>query len=292
MLLVLDANFLAHRSKHAMKNQDLSHERQKTEVIFNFMQGLYALAEQFHPRVWAFTWDSRKNFRKKIYPEYKAGRHSSERAQEEIDLDAIAFPQFTLLRKEIIPRLGFINNFIQTGYEGDDIIASIVMDYGGQFGPALMAASDQDLFQLLSYAGMFNPITKRETWKELFEDEKGISPDEWAEVKAIAGCGGGKNKSGDNVNGIEGVGEGRAIQYLNKTLKHTTKAYQNIEAGEKIIDRNRPVVTLPFEGTKTFKLVEHDLHSIDFTNVFEKLGFKSYLKTEIFRQWEEHFGLR
>ena len=152
MLLILDANFLAHRSKHAMKNQDLSHERQKTEVIFNFMQGLFALAELFEPRVWAFTWDSRKNFRKGIYPEYKAGRHSSEKSQEDIDLDSIAFPQFTRLRREIIPKLGFQNNFIQTGYEGDDIIASIVMKYSGEFGHATIAASDQDLFQLLGYA--------------------------------------------------------------------------------------------------------------------------------------------
>lgn len=292
MLLILDANFLAHRSKHAMKNQGLSHERQKTEVIFNFMQGLYMLAERFQPRVWAFTWDSRKNYRKKIYPEYKAGRHSSEKTQEEIDLDKVAYPQFTRLRRDIIPNLGFQNNFIQTGYEGDDIIASIVLDYKKQFGPAMIAASDQDLFQLLAWADMYNPITKKIKTSDSFVDEYNILPSMWGHVKAIAGCGGGKNKSGDNVQGIEGVGELTAIKWLTKTLKSTTKAYKNIDAGDDIIERNKPVVMLPFKGTETFKLKEHNLYSRDFMNVFEKLGFKSYMKAEIFREWEEHFKLR
>jgi len=292
MLLILDANFLAHRSKHAMKNQGLSHERQKTEVIFNFMQGLYMLAERFSPRVWAFAWDSRKNYRKVIYPEYKAGRHASERTQEELDLDSVAFPQFTRLRREIIPKLGFQNNFIQTGYEGDDIIASIVIKYTDKFGPAMIAASDQDLFQLLAWADMYNPITKKIKTSDSFVDEYNILPSMWGHVKAIAGCGGGPSKAGDNVTGIEGVGEITAIKWLNKTLKKTTKAYQNIKAGEDIIDRNNPVVILPFEGTRTFELKEHDLYSKDFHNVFERLGFKSYLKADIFRQWEEHFKLR
>ncbi len=292
MLLILDANFLAHRSKHAMKNQGLSHERQKTEVIFNFMQGLYMLAERFSPRVWAFTWDSRKNYRKGIYPEYKAGRHSSEKTQEEIDLDEISYPQFTRLRREIIPDLGFQNNFIQTGYEGDDIIASIVLKYKKQFGNAMIAASDQDLFQLLTWADMYNPITKKVTTAESFEEEWDILPSMWGHVKAIAGCGGGKNKSGDNVQGIEGVGEKTAIKWLNSTLKSTTKAYERIADGGDIIKRNKPVVMLPFEGTKTFELIEHDLYFSDFMAVFHRLGFKSYMKTDIFREWEEHFKLR
>ena len=294
MLLILDCNFLAHRAKFAMKNVELSYERQKTEVIFNFMQQIYQLAITFRPRVWAFIWDSKKNFRKKIYPEYKAGRAKSEKTPEDIALDKVAYPQFTRLRTEVLPGLGFKNIFVQFGYEGDDVIASVVMGYNKKFGGATMVASDEDLFQLLSYANMYNPITKVTTTAKSFTEKWGITPKEWGRVKAIAGCGGGKNQSGDNVNGIEGVGNKTAAKYINETLKETTKAYKEIKSdeGQKIIERNEPVVVLPFKGTAEFELVKHPLYSQDFLAMWDKLGFQLYNKPDVFKGWVKEFRLK
>ena len=81
---------------------------------------------------------------------YKSGRRDPEGPSQEL-LDA--FTQFEQLRKEILPRIGLVNNFHANGYEADDLIAKIVMDNPGR---GIICSSDEDLFQLLPYARMYN----------------------------------------------------------------------------------------------------------------------------------------
>jgi DNA polymerase-1 len=291
MILILDSNFLCHRSKHAMKNQDLSHERMRTEVIYNFCLSIFDLAKRFEPDTLVFVWDSRKSKRREIYPRYKP-RGTKEKTPEEKFLDDVSYPQFNEIRRKLLPGLGFKNNFIQTGYEGDDIMASIVMNM--TVGEPVLVSSDNDLLQLLGYCDIFNAITKKTITRTIFEDEWGIEPHIWADVKSIAGCGGGKNESGDNVQGIDGVGEKTAIKYLKKTLNPTTKAFQNIDSsiGKEIIETNLPLVKLPFEGTQTFTIQEDNLYSRDFISEFERYGFQSFMYANEFRQWERIFKLK
>lgn len=69
--LLIDSNAICHRARYAMKGTHLSHDEMKTEVIFNFMNQLYTLAEYFNPAHFVFAWDSRESKRRAIYPAYK-----------------------------------------------------------------------------------------------------------------------------------------------------------------------------------------------------------------------------
>ena len=121
----------------------------------------------------------------------------------------IAFDQFKQLRKRILPRIGFNNNHLQTGYEADDLIAKYVKDNAEEL---VIASADNDLLQLLYFADFLNLSKNKLITSKSFFSEYGILPAQWGMVKQIAGC------SSDNVKGIQGVGEITAIKYLKGEL--------------------------------------------------------------------------
>lgn len=286
MLLIIDSPALCHRAKFAMQKVELSFEEMKTEIIFNFLNQILSLAKRFETNQFAFCWDSRKSFRRDLYPDYKRKRRE-DKTQEEIDFTSLAYEQFHRLRREVLPALGFKNNFIQTGLEADDIIASIVFLNTLHKQKPIVVSRDNDLYQLLLYCDVFDFQTLKMMTDNLFIKEHKILSSLWNLVKATSGC------SSDNVAGIEGVGEKTAIKYITHTLPSHYKSFKAIksEEGQKIIERNRTLVYLPFEGTKKFPIQKDKLYSKDFYDTFEKLGFESFLTQKNFREWEEQFNL-
>jgi len=285
MLLIIDSPALCYRAKFAMQKVELSYEEMKTEIIFNFLNQIMSLAKRFETNQFAFCWDSRKSFRRDLYPTYKWKRKEN-KTQEEKDFAVLAYEQFHRLRRKVLPALGFKNNFIQTGLEADDIIASIGEHEYKNYDSTIISR-DNDLYQLLDYSDMFDFQTLKMMTLEIFRTKYSTEPYVWAEMKQIAGC------STDNVAGIEGVGEKTAIIYILNELPEHYKTFKAIESreGQKIIKRNKPLVCLPFKGTKKFSIQKDKLYAKDFYNTFEKLGFKSFLTQESFNGWEERFGL-
>jgi len=134
-------------------------------------------------------------------------------------------------------------------------------------GPVI-ASSDDDLLQLLSpYTSIYNLGRKERYTEQKFIQDYGIQPQEWVEVKKIAGC------SGDNVPGVPGVGEKTAIRYLRGELNPDTKAYQKIEQGRKIIERNEDLVSLPFPGTKGRLILPNVFDVGSLKSVCRQFGF-------------------
>jgi len=284
MLLIIDSPALCHRAKFAMQKVELSHEEMKTEIIFNFLNQIMSLAKRFETNQFVFCWDSRKSFRRDLYPAYKWKR-KEDKTQEEKDFAVLAYEQFHRLRREVLPALGFKNNFIQTGLEADDIIASIVFS---KYKPKpIIISRDNDLYQLLLYCDMFDFQTLKMMTDASFTKKYNCLSSLWNLTKAIAGC------NSDNVTGIKGVGEKTAIKYINHALASNYKTFKAIESeeGQKIIERNKVLVYLPFKGTKKFPIQKDKLYAKDFYDTFESLGFKSFLTQESFNGWEERFGL-
>jgi len=284
MLLIIDSPALCHRAKFAMQKVELSFEEIKTEIIFNFLNQIMSLAKRFETNYFAFCWDSRKSFRRDLYPDYKYKRRE-DKTQEEKKFDSLAYTQFHRLRREVLPALGFKNNFIQTGLEADDIIASIV--FSEHKPKPIIISRDNDLYQLLLYCDMFDFQTLKMMTDNSFAKKYSCLSSLWNLTKSIAGC------NSDNVTGVKGVGEKTAIKYINHTLASNYKTFKAIESkeGQKIIERNKALVYLPFKGTNKFLVQEDKLYSKDFYNTFESLGFKSFLTQEAFNEWEERFNL-
>jgi len=278
--IVVDCNAVCHYYKYGLRN--LGYEGQSVGVIYGFLQLIKSIQEYHNPTEFAFCWDSIKSYRKRLYPGYKDRK--KELTEDEVALNNACLPQFDILRRELLPELGFKNVFHQTGIEADDIMASITACNKGR---KIMVTRDKDMLQLLTNScSMYDyQLNKNYTWDDFIVDW-GITHDRWGEAKTIAGC------TTDTVDGIVGVGEKTAIKYLLGKLGEHTKAYKAIvsEEGQAIIERNKPLVVLPFEKTNQYVVKIGSKISLPaFEDICHDYGFDSFM-TDL-EEWAEAFKM-
>lgn len=278
--LVIDSNALCYRSLYTIGG--LSHDRDRTGVIFGFLNQVFRYAKAYKTNDIIFCWDSKESLRRMICDEnYKLDRIKKKEVLSDKEKKNLfdAFRQFDLLRKEVLFDLGFRNVFHRRGYESDDLIAIIVNEKGKEY---LIIANDNDLWQLIeegiSYLGLRDGkiITK-----ESFFKKYGLHPNCWSEVKAIAGC------KGDNVVGIKGIGEKKAIDFIHIRSKPNDR--RKIEGNWETVVHNRKLVYLPFENNIKLEIRENDFTSDKFVDVFNRYAFKSFLEHGYFNKLMEVF---
>lgn len=274
--LLIDSSYLCYRAHYSMGS--LSSGGAKTGVIYGVLNCILDLAEKFSTNDLMFFWDSKRSLRKDRHPWYKEGRSAQRKDASGLDE---AYDQFRQLRMEVLPKLGFRNNFIATGYESDDLIGRVVQDTLGRF---VIVAADSDLYQLLYNARIYNP-SKRITWTARnFQSSADVTYSEWVKVKQIGGC------KSDSVPGIPGVGETTAIKYLRGRLSRKSKAFQAIESdeGRQIIERNHWLVKLPLEGAPLPKPAPNEFDLEKLRLVCYRYGFDSFL--DGIARWERFFA--
>ena len=285
MKLLIDSNAICYQAKFSMKDMDF--ESQATGVIFGFLRQLLKLSQLYPKSDFIFCWDSQSSLREKIYPLYKANRKKV-KTEEEKEVDSIAYAQFDLIKEKILPEIGYRNIFEYDGYESDDIFAQIVYNYYDDH-EIVIATADEDIYQLLfDNVWIYNVSKKKEYDEVSFNMEYGIFPEDWVDVKAMAGC------TSDNVKGIVGVGEKTAIKYLNRGLSKDSKLYEKIvsDKGKEIIRRNLKLVRLPYKGTPKPKFTKDQLSLDKFMTICQRYGFQSILQPKELRKWEECLRLR
>lgn len=224
-------------------------------IVWMILRSLRSLEDIHHPDCSIFCFDGGYDRRRELCPSYKKRREDSRRQAPSAERKSHRSYRRALyqVRTTHLPALGFRNILQQEGYEADDLIAA-VCDAHASFGRQLvLVSSDEDLFQLLSddRVLIWNHKTKSAITAESFRREKGISPGQWADVKALAGC------STDEVRGVEQVGEKKAIAFLTGKLNQGVVHHRIIQ-NHHIWERNLPIVQLPFEGTEVPEEMELD----------------------------------
>ena len=281
MITFIDCNNLCYRAFYATGN--MAYGGNPTGVVFGFLNQLFSYIlnypEKFTP---VFCWDSKESFRKEIYPEYKQNRRKDQ-TEEQKELFNQLFYQMDLLRRDILPDLGWKKNVMhRPGYEADDLIAFGVSKIGRGVN---IISSDEDLFQLLNKTKdvlIYNPGKNSFFTESNFVTKYGIYPTSWPLVKAMAGC------SSDNIKGVIGVGEKTSIKYINSKLDPKTKAFTNILTSQDIVQRNLKLVKLPF----IVNSYAEDWASYPFTPTDTKVSkdkFKELFKQYGFRSFDEKF---
>lgn len=283
-ILIIDCQGIGYKSHFAMGGMD-AHDT-STHIIFGFLQELRKLAKKHKTNEFILCWDSRNNKRKKMFKAYKKKRHS-DMTPEEIHERNVIFAQFKRLRCEILPKLGFQNNYIKPGYEGDDLIATWCQKVNDP-KRAVVVSEDEDMYQLLDLADIYKPRQQKFFRRKDFIKKYNITPDRWSDVKALAGC------SSDEVPGIAGIGELTACRFLNDELKHTSKKYKDImsDEGDATYVRNLSLVTLPIDDFKLRPLKRETFLLDNFVDVFEDLRFRSFLKDDEMERWRSLFYLQ
>jgi|LAHR01.1.fsa_nt_gb DNA polymerase I len=274
--LIIDSSYLCYSSMYSIR--DLSSKDQQTGVLFGFLNTILSLSKRFKTNDFVFCFDSKRSVRKRIYPDYKENRKDYE--PEIQRLIEVMRPQRELLQKEILPSIGFSNILMQSGYEADDIIAHLVIGFREDF---VVVSRDSDLYQLLDYCRIYDIPTKTFLTKDSFKLTRGLTPKQWIQIKAIAGC------PSDNIKGIDGFGEITARKYILGFMKETDKKYQRIFQHENMekIQLNLRLVSLPMEGSLPIEEIRANCFDVDrFIDICQKYNFRSFLNEKL-DQWKK-----
>lgn len=298
-VLLIDAMNIGHIMWHGMG--ELDYHGRRTGVIFGFLNKVLQLAERFDTNKFIFAWDSQQSLRRRMYAAYKErerGVKVIKGTGEVIDYQAL-HDQMQELYNPLLGQLGFVNVIRWTGLEADDVIGAIVR--WAQVHPAyangepiewIIVSTDRDLYQLLSPKVRMYYITRKHEYTEHdFVAEYGITPSQWVEAKAMGGC------YSDNIAGISGIADpaksknSRALKILRGEL--TSGHYVdevNSDLGQYVIERNKQLIELPF--TLKMPVVLPDMFNrAAFLELFDQLGFNSFLKPERWKKWEDYFEL-
>lgn len=264
--IIVDGNNLSHRAFHAMG--DLSHEGVATGVLFGVLKDVVTLSRYYQSNDFIFCFDCGVPLRAGQLPTYKETRINKRRVmtdEERAGYGALQ-RQIRRLRNGLLEELGYPNVWFHNGYEADDMIAVAARDIP-KTDEGVIVSSDGDMYQLLSdNVYIFQPRKRKTVTKETFKEEWGLTPAQWAEVKAIAGC------DGDDVPGVKGVAEKTAAKFVLGTLKASTQALRNIVAQRPQWTKNIPLVKLPYEGCPSFELLPPQTTKAKWQRVVSELG--------------------
>lgn len=275
--ILLDSTYLCHRAYHSRGN--LQFEGNPTGVIYGFLQDIQTIRKRFATERLVFCWDHGQGLREQRFPFYKEKRRT-DNSDEWATKQSILRPQIQKLKMEYISRLGYKNNFMQSGYEADDIIASIVHEtlnwhdsdgIKNEKDEFTIVTGDQDMYQLIdsNRVRVYHPREDKIINQTTFVAEFGIMPVTWATVKTLAGC------SSDEVPGMKGVGIKTACKYFAGKVKEPmrTKMKKFLQSKQALV--NFQLVRLPFKGVKTFDLWDDERNEKEYRKLLSEAGINS-----------------
>ncbi len=203
-LMLLDGNSVAYRAFYALPAENFKTKNGlTTNAVYGFTAMLINLLRDEQPSHIAAAFDvSRQTFRVDKYPEYKAGRSATpDEFRGQIDIT-----------KEVLNALG-ITVLAESGFEADDLIATLATQAEGQGYRVLVVTGDRDALQLVS--DDVTVLYPRKGVSELTRftpdavvEKYGLTPTQYPDFAALRG------DPSDNLPGIPGVGEKTAAKWI------------------------------------------------------------------------------
>lgn len=213
-LLLIDGNSILNRAYFAIRPLNDQHGR-NVNAVYGFINILLKALSDYAPDKLVVAFDMRgHNFRKDIYPEYKANRHGMPddlAAQMPILHDLLHAMHISVVEKP--------------GVEADDIIGTISKVFDGE---SYIVSGDRDMLQLVSdkvtvlltKKGVTDvEVVNPETLKSIYN----LTPYQVIEYKALRG------DTSDNIPGVRGVGEKTAMTLLEK-YGNIDVLYDNVDS--------------------------------------------------------------
>jgi DNA polymerase-1 len=188
-----------------------------TGMITGFMNFIASIGKDFQTDYLIFALDAKgDSFRNEIYSEYKAHR-------PDVPDDLKAQLPVCI---ELIDKMGF-KSASKSGYEADDIIASLSADAKKEGLQVRIVSHDKDLYQLIEQdIFMFDPIKKKNITSEDCFKKYGVYPEQFTDYQSLLG------DSADNVPGVKGVGA-KTAEALISQFGSLDNIYANIDNIEK-----------------------------------------------------------
>jgi DNA polymerase-1 len=284
-LFLIDANNFLFRAYHALPSLTAP-DGSPVNAVHGFVRMVQALRKEFAPEYLLAVFDATDgdNWRKKLYPGYKAKRPPPPE-----DLQ----PQIPLVRRATealsIPWLE------DKAYEADDLIARYVKE-GLEHGlEVVIVSSDKDLQQLVCGSDdercavrLWDTMKNRRIGPEQVREQWGVGPELLGDLLALAG------DSSDNIPGVSGIGPKTAQGLLEEfgslegilanTAKIPGKKRERLEEHAEDARMSRKLVALQTDYPLPRPIAEIRDPGPDraiMEAFFEPLGFKAMLSGSV-----------
>lgn len=278
-LLVVDGNSVLYRGFYALPLLTTK-EGLYTNAVYGFCNIFIKALKDVQPTHVVVAFDyGKKTFRNELFSEYKITR-------KETPSELIA--QFPII-KEVLKSMN-IKYIEMEGYEGDDILGSISKKFKDI--ETIILTGDRDTLQLIDDTTKIYLTKKGITDVKVYDEEvlleeKGITPKQVIDVKAIMG------DVSDNIPGVKGIGKKGAYSLITKfgTLQDLYNNLDSLSAGQKtklIESKDSAFLSLQLGTIKTDLNIDYDLTDFSFKLPFpysfylscKKYDFVSMLKNK------------
>ncbi|PRP90870.1 DNA polymerase I [Enhygromyxa salina] len=282
-LFLIDANNFLYRAYHALPMLTAPDGR-PVNAVHGYVRMVQAVRKEFAPQHLLAVFDAAgsKNWRREIYPEYKATRPP---VPEDLR------PQISLVREATeVLSIPWVED---EQYEADDLIAAYTAKGVEQQLEVVILSSDKDLMQLVrgpddvreGSVRLWDTMKNRRIGPDEVVAKFGVGPAKLGDLLALAG------DSSDNIPGVPGIGPKTATGLLEEygdldgILANTAKIKQKkrrerleTHADDARMSRELVALQTDYELPKPIEaIVDKGADRAAMVEFFEPLGMKSTL---------------
>lgn len=286
--MLIDGNSILNRAFYGIMGNKMlmTKDGTYTNAVYGFLAIMFKIIEDLGPEYMVVAFDLKApTARHKMYEGYKATRKGMP--------DELA-SQMPIL-KDILRAMN-IKIIEKEGYEADDVLGTLSV-YGEEQGlDVTVLSGDRDTFQLATDKVTIRiPRTKMgktevdNYGRTEIEEQYGLQPKQLIEVKGLQG------DTSDNIPGVPGIGEKRAIALIQEFGSIDT-LYEKLEKGETLLKGkikenleqhkdlamlSRTLGTINLEVLMEEKLEEFKVEQWDTPRVleiFKELNFNRYIE--------------
>ncbi len=187
-------------------------------AVRGMLDSVRLVALQYHPSLILFAHEGGHGHRHAIYPEYKTTRPETEQGLK--DQIALCLKALDLIGWPVLP---------STGFEADDVLATLATDLATRADEVVLVTSDKDLLGFVGRDGVtvHDPAKKVRVTREHVRERLGIDPHQVSDFLTLQG------DTSDNIPGGAGIGAKTAAELLTVCgdLKSILKLAANTPAG-------------------------------------------------------------
>lgn len=196
-MFLIDGSNHAFRAHFALPPRHAS-DGFPTRVLYGFTLLFQKMLRTWKPDYVVVSFDTGKNFRNDIFPDYKGHRPEM---PEDLRQQWPYLPQ-------LVEAFGY-RCISLPGWEADDVLGTLAKKFGDEDLEIFLVTSDKDFCQLVDDNIRVLDDPKNKIYDEDAVEEKfGVRPDQIIDMLALAG------DSSDNIPGITKVGPKTAAKYL------------------------------------------------------------------------------
>ena len=279
-VMLIDGSSLIFRAFFALPNLS-NNDGVMTNGVYGFLTMYRNAFDKYKPDYVLVAFDrSSKTFRNDEYKDYKANR---DKTPNELSY------QFGIL-KDVLDSMGVKYTDLD-GFEADDIVGTYARMAKEAGDEAVLITGDRDYLQLVD-DNILVYLTKKgvsdtvEYTVDKIKEEYGITPKQLIDVKGLMG-----DKS-DNIPGVDGIGEKRALEFIRKygSIENLydniddisgKKTKENLENGEAVAYMSKKIGTIVTHAPVEFAYDDLALGEPDVEGLrekFSKLNFNKFLE--------------